>query len=258
MADNRAALHQGQATERNTKSASARVGYDDLSGTVSASMQVLFPAAGGWNFFYTPKEGDQVVTSRLPNGAEEGYILGKVYTAGKMPQGGADNIILLVSDDGKNVVRFDADKGTLDLVVDQGGSLKFKNLGIEVKEYTGLTTKDLGIEVEKQTSLATEDLDVEAIKHAGLKAGELDVESLKPIGFQGTGTQLGTGVLVTFFTALKAAVTSNPVIIPPVPLPPGVPVPPAPPMINMFLRTVTTAIALACDAAIASCKLVLK
>jgi phage baseplate assembly protein gpV len=85
MADNRVALHQGQTTERDVKSASARVGFDDLSGTVSGFMQVLFPAAGGWNFFYTPKEGDQVVVSRLPNGAEEGYILGKVYTAGKMP-----------------------------------------------------------------------------------------------------------------------------------------------------------------------------
>jgi hypothetical protein len=46
MADNRAALHQGQATERNVKSASARVGFDDLAGTVSSFLQVLFPLPG--------------------------------------------------------------------------------------------------------------------------------------------------------------------------------------------------------------------
>jgi phage baseplate assembly protein gpV len=149
MADNRSVLHQGQTTERNVDSASARVGFDDLAGTVSGFMQVLFPAVGGWNFFYTPKVGDQVVTSRLPNGPEEGYILGKVYTAGKMPQGGAPNIILMVSDNGKNIVRFDADKGTLDLVCDQDATLKFKNLDIEVKEHTHVKTKTLHLEVEE-------------------------------------------------------------------------------------------------------------
>jgi phage baseplate assembly protein gpV len=146
-------LHQGQTTQRDVNSASARVGFDDLSGTVSGFMQVLFPAAGGWNFFWTPKEGNQVVTSRLPNGTEEGYILGQVYTAGKMPQGGKPNIILIVSDDGKNIVRFDADNGTLDLFVDQEGTLKFKNLDIEVKEHTHIKTKTYHLEVEEDASV---------------------------------------------------------------------------------------------------------
>ncbi|MDR0546150.1 MAG: hypothetical protein LBG77_00950 [Dysgonamonadaceae bacterium] len=147
MADSR--FHQGQASERDVKSASVRVAMDDLGGTVSGKMQVLFPAAGGWNFFWTPKEGDHVVISRLPNGAQEGYVHGKVYTANKMPQGGSPNIILIVSDDGKNVVRFDADNGTLDLVVDQDGKLKFNNLDIEVKNHTHIKTKTLHIEVEE-------------------------------------------------------------------------------------------------------------
>jgi phage baseplate assembly protein gpV len=228
MADNRSALHQGQATERNVKSASARVGFDDLAGTVSSFLQVLFPAAGGWNFFYTPKEGDQVVVSRLPNGAEEGYILGKVYTAGKMPQGGADNIILMVSDNGKNLVKFDADKGTLDLIIDQNGTLKFKNLEISVKENTHLTTDDL------------------------------DIESEKPIGFSGTKTELGADVLQVFFDDLKAAVQRNPVVIPSAPWPKGAPVPPAPPIINMFLNGLITDIVAAVEKAKASCKKALK
>jgi phage baseplate assembly protein gpV len=228
MADNRSVLHQGQATERNVKSASARVGFDDLSGTVSSFLQVLFPAAGGWNFFFTPKEGDQVVVSRLPNGAEEGYILGKVYTAGKMPQGGADNIILIVSDDGKNLVKFDADKGTLDLIVDQNGTLKFKNLEISVKENTHLITNTL------------------------------DIESEKPIGLSGAKTELGADVLQVFFDDLKAAVQRNPVVIPPTPWPKGAPVPPAPPIINMFLNGLITDIVAAVEKAKASCKKALK
>jgi len=140
MADSRSLLHQGQTTERDVKSASARTGFDDLARSVSGFMQVLFPAIGGWNTFYTPKEGDQVVVCRLPNGAEEGYIIGKVYTANKMPQGGAENIILLVSDDAKNVVRLDADNGTLDVIVDQTGTFKFKNLKFSVTENFDIET----------------------------------------------------------------------------------------------------------------------
>jgi hypothetical protein len=243
MADNKTMLHQGQASERDVNSASARVAMDDFGGQVSAKMQVLFPAIGGWNMFYTPKEGDHVVMSRLPNGAQEGYILGKVYTAKKMPQGGKPNIILLVSDDGKNVVRFDADKGTLDLIVDQDGKLKFNNLDIEVK---------------KLTSLITEDLEIEVAKHTGLTTDDLDVESTKPIGLQGTQTQLGADVLQVFFDDLKAAVQRNPVVIPPAPWPKGAPVTPAPPIINMFLNGLIADIVAAIEKAKASCAKALK
>jgi len=243
MADNRSSLHQGQATERDVKSASARVGFDDLGGTASGFFQVLFPAAGGWNFFWTPKEGDQVVTSRLPNGSEEGYIHGKVYTANKMPQGGAPNIILLVSDDGKNVIRLDADKGTLDVIIDQDGKLKFNNLEIKVNELTDLLTKNLKVKVEE---------------HTGLETNDLDVESAKPIGFEGTKTQLGADVLQILFDDLIKAVTRNPVLIPPAALPPGSPVPPVPPIINMHLKAVWDDIVAALNKAKASCAKALK
>jgi hypothetical protein len=70
-----------------------------------------------------------------------------------MPQGGADNIISLVSDNGKNLVRFDADKGTLDLIIDQNGILKFKNLDIEVEEHTHIKTKTLHMEIEESAKV---------------------------------------------------------------------------------------------------------
>jgi phage baseplate assembly protein gpV len=228
MADNRAILHHGQVSERDIKNASARVAMDDTQGLVSGQMQVLFPAIGGWNCFWTPKQGDHVVMSRLPNGTQEGHILGKVYTAGKMPQGGEPNIILLVSDDGKNVVRLDADKGTLDLIIDQNGKLKINNLDIEVAKHTGLTTDDL------------------------------DVESAKPVGVQGTKTQLGADVLQVFFDDLKKAVQRNPIVIPSAPWPKGAPVPPAPPIINMFLNGLIADVVAAIEKAKESCAKALK
>jgi phage baseplate assembly protein gpV len=176
MADNRSALHQGQATERNVDSASARVGFDDLEGTVSGFMQVLFPAVGGWNFFYTPKEGDQVVVSRLPNGVEEGYIMGKVYTAGKMPQGGKPNIILMVSDDGKNVIKFDADTGTLDLICDQDCSMKMKNLDVEVKEHASIKANTATVEAKETATVKAKEVIAEGGETATVKSKKVIID----------------------------------------------------------------------------------
>jgi phage baseplate assembly protein gpV len=171
---------------------------DDLSGTVSGKLQVLFPAAGGFNFFWTPKEGDHVVISKLPNGAQEGYVLGKVYTGNKMPQGGAFNIILIVSDDGKNIVRFDADNGTLDLIVDQGVTLKFKNLDIEVAKHTHIKTETYHLEVEKSAAVDIgEDLDTNVGRnvYTGIGGDESkDVSGNETINIGGNNIETAGGV----------------------------------------------------------------
>jgi len=178
-------MHQGQCSKRNVTSATARVANDDLDGLVSAEMQVLFPAIGGWNCFWTPKEGDHVVTARLPNGQEEGYVMGKVYTGKKMPQGGAPNIILIVSDDGKNVIRFDADKGTLDLIVDQDAKVKCKTVNIEVFETATIKAKNAEVtveenatvEVQKEANIKVETANIEASKEANINSPKVTIDS---------------------------------------------------------------------------------
>jgi phage baseplate assembly protein gpV len=171
-------IQQGQTSERDVNTATARVAMDDLGGLVSGKMQVLFPAIGGWNMFFTPKEGDHVVISRLPNGQEEGYILGKVYTGKKMPQGGEPNIILLVSDDGKNVIKFDADKGTLDLVVDQDASIMCKNVNIEVSETATIKAKNADISVEENAGIEIGgNANIEVTGDSKIKANKADIEA---------------------------------------------------------------------------------
>jgi len=192
-------IHQGQVSERDVNTATARVAMDDLDGHVSGKLQVLFPAIGGWNMFYTPKEGDHVVISRLPNGQEEGYILGKVYTSKKMPQGGKPNILLLVSDNGKNVIEFDADKGTLNLICDQGASLKCKTLNIEVSEGATVKAKTADIEVET-ANIDVETANIEASNEANIKSPKVTIDSanaeIKGGNFSMKGTVApGTGPL---------------------------------------------------------------
>jgi phage baseplate assembly protein gpV len=201
-------IQQGQASERDVKSATARVAMDDLGGLVSGKMQVLFPAAGGWNFFWTPKEGDHVVISRLPNGQEEGYVLGKVYTGNKMPQGGESNIILLVSDNGKNVIKFDADKGVLDLICDQDCSMKMKNLNIEVTEHISVRAKTASVETEESATVKSNEILVEGVDAVTVKAPKVEVDGAQEVTVKapkvvvdGTDTTITGGSLTTNGTA---------------------------------------------------------
>jgi len=243
-------LHQGQATERDVNSASARVGFDDLAGTVSGFMQVLFPAVGGWNFFYTPEEGDQVVTIRLPNGTEEGYVLGTVYTAGKMPQGGAKNIFLMVSKDGKNFIRFDAVNGTLDVYVDQTGTEKFKNLKLQVKENRNA---EIGIDDILLVEGNQETIVEGRSKHT---SSDTDIYSDAPVGLQGTNTFLGADVLQVFFDEVIDAFEPY-IFSPPIEHPPG-PVLPEAVLINMALTRVRRRMIEAANNGKASCAKALK
>jgi phage baseplate assembly protein gpV len=185
-------MHQGQASERDVNSATARVAMDDLGGTVSGKMQVLFPAIGGWNCFWTPKEGDHVVMIRSPNGQEEGYIIGKVYTGNKMPQGGEPNILLLVSDNGKNVIKFDADKGTLDLIVDQDASVKCKNVNIEVSEKATIKAKNADVTVEENANIKAETANIEATKEATINSPKVTIDSADVEITGGNFTMKGT------------------------------------------------------------------
>ena len=161
-------LQQGQVSERNYNNASCRVAMDDLEtpdgvAMESDSLQVLFPAVDHWNFMFLPKEGDHVATARLPNGTSEGYVLGKPYTADNMPQGGAEGVFLMVSSDGKNVVRLDAVNGTMEVIFNEKAILKFKKMELLVKN-------DAVIKVEGNAV-------IEAAESAVVRATEATIEA---------------------------------------------------------------------------------
>ena len=199
MGDVRDTLHVGQVSANNVDAASARVGFDDLSESVSAHAQVVFPACGHWNLYYTPRVGDHVLMSRLQNGIEEGHILGKVYTAGKLPQNGAEGILSIVSDDGKNVIRLDAINGTMDVFIDQGGTLKWKTLDMETAETSKVT-----VGTSSETEIGT-NADIKVGQHLGVKADDTDINSNKPVGLTGGGVQLGSGNLRKYWGDERAA-----------------------------------------------------
>jgi hypothetical protein len=86
----------------------------------------------------------------------------------------------------------------------------------------------------------------------------IDVESPNPIGIKGTGTLLGAGALLIFLKALLLCYKKNPLIIPPMPLPPGFPVLPVPPFIDMYLFRVQNDWVAALEEAISNLEKVVK
>jgi hypothetical protein len=200
MAGGRSSLHTGQVNSHNNKAAAAKVAMDDFDGMVSGHMQMLFPASGHWNFFWIPKEGDHVVTERNPNGAQEGYIMGKPYTANNMPQGGDDGLFLMVSSDGKNVIKLDAIKGTMDIVCDQKTVLMTKDIDIEVTETANIKSKNINIENTENIKIEnTGDADIEVGGNVAVKVdgdetvevgGDILIKTDGAASFKATGSGL--------------------------------------------------------------------
>lgn len=132
--DPRDMLHVGQVSVVSAATASARAAFDDFKGHVSGDMQMVFPAMGYWHTFWVPKVGDHVTVLRLPNGNQEGFVLGTHYTAANLPQGGAEGLIIIRSADGANSIILDALAGTM--------SVNFKD---QIQVYA----KRIDVEAEK-------------------------------------------------------------------------------------------------------------
>jgi phage baseplate assembly protein gpV len=173
MQDTRPSIHAGQVSSHNNDAAAARPACDDFKDAngeplVGGYMQMLYPAMGMWKCFWIPRDGDHITFLRLPNGLQEGYILGTQYTAEQMPQNGGDGIIYIVSDDAKNKIWLDAKSGEAEIIFDQKITLKCKNFDMEVKEELKIKCDTLKIEAETSAQIKTPELTVEAdIAHAG-------------------------------------------------------------------------------------------
>ena len=231
-------VNVAQISEVNNINASCRVVMDDLKtpageAMISGNLQMLFPAVDQWNFFFIPKAGDHVATLRLPNGLSEGYILGKPYTASNMPQGGEEGVFLMVSSDGKNVVKLDGIKGKFDMVIDQMATAKIKKVDIEVaenvdsevhgnktSEVKGNETREVGGNVSttikgNETREISMNQTIEVTGNYEHTSANTDIKSIAPIGLNdglyATGLMPYMNAETASVTALQAAaVAANP------------------------------------------------
>lgn len=145
MPNPRDVLHEAQVSSNNIDSASSRVAYDDLNGHVSSDTQTMFPAMGRWQMFFLPKVGDHVAVLRLPNGKQEGFVVGTYNTAENMPINPADGLVQLISEDLKNMIQMFATEGNFNIKFREKMHQKCKNSEINVIENIKQTSETLDI-----------------------------------------------------------------------------------------------------------------
>jgi hypothetical protein len=109
-----------------------------------------------------------------------------------MPQGGADGLFLMVSSDGKNVIKLDAIKGTMDIVCDQKTVLKTKDIDIEVAETANIKSKNINIENAENIQIEnTGDMDIEVDGSVTNKVGgDVAIEADGAVSIKVTGSEL--------------------------------------------------------------------
>lgn len=96
----------GEVSSVNPAEGTARVIFDDDDGLVSYDLQVVHPNTFKNKDYALPDVGTDVVCIFLGSGAEEGFILGGVYTDGNPPPEGSIDVRAVEFADG-TVVRYD-------------------------------------------------------------------------------------------------------------------------------------------------------
>lgn len=81
-------LRIGTVTARNAEIMCCKVTFSDTftNGVTSKDLPVLITRAHGDTYYDLPDIGSKVLCAFLPNGHEEGFILGSYYPKGKAPE----------------------------------------------------------------------------------------------------------------------------------------------------------------------------
>lgn len=107
----------GTISSINSKQAKARVMFEDRDNVVSKELNLLFQRTIGTQDYVIPKVGEQVVCLLLPNGLEEGYILGSFYTKKNIPPANDENKRLIIFEDG-SLLEYDNGRITINATKD--------------------------------------------------------------------------------------------------------------------------------------------
>lgn len=136
----------GEVSSVNAAAGTARVVFDDENSLVSNDLQVLQKNTINNKDYYMPDVGEDVICLFLPNGIEEGFILGSVY-AGEItpPESSCNKRTVVFSDDTK----ISYDRETHILSVNIGGtSITADGSSVNVKGATSATIEAGAIELK--------------------------------------------------------------------------------------------------------------
>ncbi|GHU78858.1 baseplate protein [Clostridia bacterium] len=148
----------GQVSSINDKNGAVRIAYDDMTdGTdepyVSGEMQILQRNTGLVKHNSQSAVGEHVVTLQLPNGPQEGFILGSLFTAENMQDVADPGVEKAIYPDG-TIIEYDSNSSEYTII---GTSchiiIKVKDADVTLDEFAKVKAKD--IEVTAETAKVT-------------------------------------------------------------------------------------------------------
>lgn len=191
-----AAIGKVSKIECSDKGANVRVIMPDRTDhqdnpLISKPVPVLQTASKAKRSFAVPREGDNVLMLKLPNGTSNYAVLGSFYTSNDPPPVTDPNLDYVLYDDGSSM-QFDASKGELTW------KLKGDMLWDNEKDFTFKTKGNFVIEIDGDITLKPQgNVSIES-------GGDIDIKSSGDLNLQGnmrfTGNIDHTGNMETHGT----------------------------------------------------------
>ena len=211
MPDMSNAIRVGQISSVNPRNNTCRVAFDDMSDPngkkfVSAEMQLLQHNTVNARNLTLPEVGEHVLCSCLPNGQEEGFILGSYYTASNMPEGHGPGVYRTEYADG-TVIEYDLGSNTARI------KSQFY-VEVEAKEVKVTTLEDIILTAERDVLMtATANVKVTATQNVEIEATQdVTITAAQNVTVKATVAATVEAQEVTITSATKATVEAVDII----------------------------------------------
>lgn len=190
----------GTVTSINATDCSARVQFKDRNGVVSYDLRVLVKNTLNQKDYWMPEVYEQVLCLFLPNGIEQGYILGSFFSRVTTPLADSEKIRKVTFDDG-TAIEYDRDTNKLQIdisesagqvVINCAGSVTVNGPKIDLGESSDLEPSVLG---DKLAAWISSELKpwLDSHQHIGNLGAPTSAASAAPFGpfVEGTGASGG-------------------------------------------------------------------
>jgi phage baseplate assembly protein V len=192
MASDQAAkelIRIGEVVGPNPEKGTVRVRFADADGFVSFDLPVIFSATHKDKRYKMPDIGEQVACLFLPNGLEEGFVLGCLYNAKDKPPANSQDLDVMLYENG-TLIQYDRKSGKL--TVDVQGEIDVKATGNITAAAQGNITATADGDI---TAQAQGNSTVEAAGNATVKAGGSVTISAPSITIEGATSIKSSGAV---------------------------------------------------------------
>lgn len=171
------AIRVGQVSSVNPKNNTVRVAFDDLKNSdgkefVSGEMQMLQKNTSKARVLSLPEVGEHVLCTYLPNGNQEGFVMGSFYTARNMPDADGTGVYRTEYADG-TIIEYNLGSNTAKIDSKYYVVVKCKEATVEVEETATVTAKNADIIIEETLTATAKNIKATVEETANIMARDI-------------------------------------------------------------------------------------